>query len=34
VAGDRAVMLAQPWVDDNDPAVAETARWVLSTARP
>jgi hypothetical protein len=29
VAADRAVELATPYVDDPDPTVAETARWVL-----
>jgi hypothetical protein len=29
---DRARGLAEPWVDDPDPAVAETARWVLAGA--
>jgi hypothetical protein len=32
VAGDRAAELARPYVDDPDPAVAETARWVLDAA--
>jgi hypothetical protein len=31
VIGDGASDLARPWVDDPDPAVAETARWVLTT---
>ncbi len=32
LVGDRARALAEPWVDDPDPAVAETARWVLAGA--
>jgi hypothetical protein len=31
VASDRAADLARPHVDGPDPAVAETARWVLDT---
>ena len=31
--GDRARGLAEPWVDDPDPAVSETARWVLARDR-
>jgi hypothetical protein len=31
VAGVGASDLARPWVDDPDPAVAETARWVLTS---
>ncbi|HEY3528990.1 MAG TPA: hypothetical protein VGK78_07555 [Nocardioides sp.] len=34
VLGDRAAELARRWLDDPDPVVAETARWVLSTVRP
>lgn len=30
LAGDRARALAEPWADDPQPAVAETARWVLA----
>jgi hypothetical protein len=30
VLGDRALDLAQPYLDDPHPAVAETARWVLA----
>jgi hypothetical protein len=33
VVGDRCVELARPFLDDPDPAVAETARWVLSADR-
>jgi hypothetical protein len=32
IARGRAVELATPYADDPDPAVAETARWVLATA--
>jgi hypothetical protein len=32
VAADRAVELATPYADDTDPAVSETARWVLTNA--
>jgi hypothetical protein len=32
VLGDAAPDLARPWVADPDPAVSETARWVLATA--
>jgi hypothetical protein len=31
LAGVAASDLARPWVDDPDPAVAETARWVLTS---
>jgi hypothetical protein len=31
LVGDRATALATPYTDDPDQAVAETARWVLST---
>jgi hypothetical protein len=34
VLGAAASELARPWVDDPDPAVAETARWVLDAPGP
>jgi hypothetical protein len=30
VLGVAAVDLVRPWLDDGDPVVAETARWVVS----
>ena len=33
VLGEAAADLVQPWVDDGDPVVAETARWAVGPAR-
>jgi hypothetical protein len=32
VLGATAADLAGPWVDDDDPVVAETARWAVGGA--